>query len=86
MTCRRSARALAAEGIDSRRYYYPPIHRQKAYAGTTGHGDLRVTDELAARVISPPLWTAMTEHDVLALAEIFVSLYEYATQVRDAMR
>ena len=25
-------RALDAEGIDSRRYYFPPIHRQKAYA------------------------------------------------------
>ncbi len=24
--------ALKAEGIDSRRYYAPPIHRQRAYA------------------------------------------------------
>ena len=78
--------ALAAEGIDSRRYFYPPIHRQKAYAGTTGHGALPVTDELSSRVISPPLWTAMTENDVRTLAALFVSLHESATQVRDALQ
>jgi dTDP-4-amino-4,6-dideoxygalactose transaminase len=78
--------ALAAEKIDSRRYFYPPIHRQKAYTSTTGHGRLTVTDDLATRVISPPLWTAMTESDTRTLGSLFVSLYENASRVREVLR
>jgi dTDP-4-amino-4,6-dideoxygalactose transaminase len=77
--------ALAAEGIDSRRYFYPPIHRQKAYAGTTGHGDLSVTEDLCQRVITPPLWSAMTTSDVGRLADLVVSLHEHAPQIRATM-
>jgi dTDP-4-amino-4,6-dideoxygalactose transaminase len=77
--------ALAAEGIDSRRYFFPPIHRQKAYAATSGHGPLDVTDDLAQRVISPPLWSAMTAHMVTRLAEVVVMLHENAAEVRAAM-
>ena len=77
--------ALAAEGIDSRRYFYPPIHRQKAYVGSTGHGDLSVTEDLCQRVITPPLWSAMTTSDVGRLADLVVSLHEHAPQVRATM-
>jgi dTDP-4-amino-4,6-dideoxygalactose transaminase len=77
--------ALAAEGIDSRRYFYPPIHRQKAYAGTSGHGSLCVTDDLSQRVVTPPLWSSMTLHDVERLAQIVTTLHEKATNVRGAM-
>jgi dTDP-4-amino-4,6-dideoxygalactose transaminase len=77
--------ALAAEGIDSRRYFYPPIHRQKAYAGTTGHGDLDVTEDLSQRVITPPLWSAMTVDDVEKLAAIVTGLHENAPAVRAAL-
>ena len=33
ISARELAAALRAEGIDSRHYYDPPIHRQQAYAG-----------------------------------------------------
>jgi dTDP-4-amino-4,6-dideoxygalactose transaminase len=74
--------ALAAEGIDSRRYFHPPIHRQKAYSDTTGHGDLSVTEDICQRVITPPLWSAMSVGVVARLAEIFAALHERAPQVR----
>jgi dTDP-4-amino-4,6-dideoxygalactose transaminase len=74
--------ALATEGIDSRRYFYPPIHRQKAYAGTTGHGDLSVTEDLCQRVITPPLWSAMTTSDVGRLADLVAALHQYSAQIR----
>jgi dTDP-4-amino-4,6-dideoxygalactose transaminase len=74
--------ALAAEGIDSRRYFYPPIHRQKAYSDTTGHGDLTVTDDLCQRVITPPLWSSMSPGDAERLARVVTSLHEAASEVK----
>ncbi len=56
------AAALAAEGVQTRRYYSPPVHRQRAYrtAGPS-NGALPVTDAAAARVLTLPLWTGMDD-------------------------
>jgi dTDP-4-amino-4,6-dideoxygalactose transaminase len=56
------ATALAAEGVQTRRYYSPPVHRQRAYrtAGPS-NGALPVTDDAAARVLTLPLWTGMDD-------------------------
>lgn len=74
--------ALSAEGIDSRRYFFPPIHRQKAYADLPADLDLSVTEDVCTRVITPPLWSAMTTADVERLAALVTRLHEHAAQVR----
>ena len=56
--------ALKAEGIDSRRYFYPPIHRQAAYRSLPLSRELPVTDLLSAKVLTPPLYSHMSEGDV----------------------
>jgi dTDP-4-amino-4,6-dideoxygalactose transaminase len=76
--------AFAAEGIDSRRYFYPPIHRQKAYVQSPAEWDLPVTDDLSQRVITPPLWSSMTEVDVTALADLVTRLHEHAPAIRSS--
>jgi dTDP-4-amino-4,6-dideoxygalactose transaminase len=59
------ARALAAEGIQTRRYYSPPVHRQRAYRSLApANGPLPVTDLVATRVLTLPLWTGMTDQQV----------------------
>lgn len=73
--------ALQAEGIDSRRYFYPPIHRQKAYADSASSLDLPVTDDLSQRVITPPLWSAMSDAEVERLADLVVRLHEHAGRI-----
>lgn len=60
-------RALAAEGIDSRHYYAPPIHRQRAYRDLPPR-NLPVTERLARSVISPPLWSHMSTEQVRGVA------------------
>lgn len=48
--------ALDARGIDTRAYYDPPCHRQRAYAAAhAGLAALEVTDRLAARSLSLPI-------------------------------
>ena len=39
----RLARALAAEGVDTRRYFHPPVHRQRAYRSLRTGAELPVT-------------------------------------------
>ena len=58
-------RALKAEGVDSRRYYHPPIHQQQAYAHLPLDRELPVTDGLADRLLTPPLYSHMTVEQVL---------------------
>ncbi|PZS25545.1 MAG: DegT/DnrJ/EryC1/StrS family aminotransferase [Pseudonocardiales bacterium] len=78
-------RALAAEQIDSRRYYYPPVHRQQAYAHLPQHRKLPVTDEIADRVLTPPLYSHMTHAQIRAVADAVVAIHKHAPAVRDAL-
>ena len=65
------ARALEAEGIQTKRYYAPPVHTMQAYrsqAGKNGHA-LPVTDEVAQHVLTLPLWSSMEGPELLRVAE-----------------
>jgi dTDP-4-amino-4,6-dideoxygalactose transaminase len=63
--------ALADEGVETRRYYSPPVHQQRAYAGVPSDVDLRVTTWASDRVLSLPLWVGMTDHDVEGVGQAF---------------
>ena len=59
------AASLAARGIETRRYYSPPVHRMRAYAYLNGQvADLPYTDRAADRALTPPLWAGMGERVV----------------------
>jgi dTDP-4-amino-4,6-dideoxygalactose transaminase len=80
-------RALAAEGIDSRRYYAPPIHQQAAYADRwPARRPLPVTDRLSASVLSPPLWSHSTAEQVTLVATAIARLHHHADEVAAALR
>ena len=80
------AAALRADGVDTRRYYFPPIHLQKAYAGLWPHRrDLPVTEDLAGRVLTLPLWSHMTGEQVETLAGAVVRIQAHAEPVRRAL-
>ncbi len=80
------ARALKAEGIDTRRYYHPPIHLQKAYAGRwPQRRELPVTEELATRVLTVPLWSHMTPDQIDRVAQALARVHSHAEAVRKAL-
>jgi dTDP-4-amino-4,6-dideoxygalactose transaminase len=58
------ARALGAEGIETRRYYAPPVHSMRAYRHLNANGHLPVTEWAARRVLTLPLWSDMSEEKV----------------------
>ncbi|HEX5938368.1 MAG TPA: DegT/DnrJ/EryC1/StrS family aminotransferase [Actinomycetota bacterium] len=66
----RLADALSAEGIETRRYYEPPVHVMRAYEGRGRRaGDLPVTAWAAARALCLPLWDGMTSLQVQQVGE-----------------
>lgn len=77
--------ALRREGIDSRRYYHPPVHRQRCYAGEPPRRPLPVTDAAAARVLTLPLWSHMRDEQIDRLAETMMVLHAYAEAVARAL-
>lgn len=80
------ARALEAEGVDSRRYYHPPIHMQEAYTGRWLHRrELPVTEELSRRVLTLPLWSQMTGQQVAGVAAAVTRIQAAAASVRLAL-
>jgi dTDP-4-amino-4,6-dideoxygalactose transaminase len=82
LTVAQLAAALRAEGIDTRRYYYPPIHRQKAYVGIARNRSLPETELLTNQVLTVPLWSHMTGPTVRAVADVLIALHEHAASIR----
>lgn len=63
-------RSLAAEGIETRRYYDPPLHCQRLYRRF--HDPVReplaVTEAIRSRVVSLPLHAGLAPHDAERIA------------------
>jgi dTDP-4-amino-4,6-dideoxygalactose transaminase len=77
--------ALRTDGIDSRRYYHPPIHQQTAYAERwPTPRALPVTDDLAGSVLSPPLWSHMADETIDRVASAFVALHDHSDEITAA--
>jgi len=77
------ARALAAENIDTRKYYDPPAHRQTAYRQfSPPEGRLEVTQWLAASSLSLPLWSHMTDETALEICRACQRIHESAVEIR----
>jgi dTDP-4-amino-4,6-dideoxygalactose transaminase len=76
-------RALDAEGIDTRCYFSPPVHRQQSYASLAPRV-LPVTDSIAARVVSLPIYEALSDADIDRVAEVIRALNQHADDVRAA--
>lgn len=69
--------ALAAEGVETRRYYAPPIHRMRAYRGVANGAELPVTDTAAAAALALPLWPDMDDSHIDAIAHAIARIRAY---------
>jgi len=72
---------LAAVGIETRRYYSPPVHRTEAYRALPSP-PLPVTDAAAARVLTLPMWSEMSEEQVRAVAGAVARICRYVKNGR----
>jgi dTDP-4-amino-4,6-dideoxygalactose transaminase len=57
---------MKAQGIQTS-IHYPPVHSFTAYADDQGKNPLPITDELAAREVTLPLYPTLTDDDVVTV-------------------
>ena len=72
------ARALKADGVDTRLYFYPPVHRQTSYVHIPS--DLPTTDQAASEVLSLPIYP-LTDAAVDAVVEALASIQACAAEL-----
>jgi dTDP-4-amino-4,6-dideoxygalactose transaminase len=77
------ASVLRSEGIGTRNYFDPPVHRQTAYGRYTT--DLPVTDSVAARVVSLPIYPMLADETVDAIVAVIARVHDRAPDVRAAV-
>jgi dTDP-4-amino-4,6-dideoxygalactose transaminase len=68
---------LAKRGIESRRYFSPPLHRQRAFAHLwdAGAGEFPGTDRLVRRILCLPMWSDMPDSAVGEVAQALRELH-----------
>jgi dTDP-4-amino-4,6-dideoxygalactose transaminase len=75
--------ALAAERIDTRKYFCPPVHLQQAYV-TSDPVKLPVTERVAAEVVSLPMWPDLPLETVDLVVDVVAALQRRAEEVAAA--
>jgi len=74
--------ALRADGIDTRRYFWPPVHLHRAYRQRFPTR-LPITEAAAGSVISLPVWPAMELSTVDTVIEVLGDLHDHAEEIRE---
>ena len=76
--------ALAEEGIDTRRYYYPPLHLQRvnSHLRPRYEGKLPHTERVADGSLTLPMFSHMTEEQVNGVCDAIERLHEHSGPVQ----
>lgn len=61
---------LHRENIGARKYFSPPVHRQKLYSALWDGRPLPVTDLISNGVVSLPIYSSLTEESVEKVCEV----------------
>lgn len=78
--------ALELENVDTRKYYWPPVHQQTAYAHFADQDKaLPNTDMLAERSLSLPMWSGMDRETVAGIAGAVKRIHDSAVEIKRAL-
>lgn len=82
------ALALEAEGIPSRKYFYPPAHRQPAFAGRQNNIEdaLPVTERISRNILCLPIFSHMEEEAVEKIAAAFERIRQQTGEIAGKLR
>lgn len=76
------ASALAAEGVPTRKYYWPAAHLQDAYVGHIPvSGDLSVTERISANILSLPVFSHMDIVDVERICQAVIRIQSHSVDL-----
>jgi len=72
------ASRLAAEGIETRRWYYPPLNLHPAFADAGVAGNLEATTSISERLLGLPFHLDMDSADIGRVAETLARILDHA--------
>ncbi|HUJ32984.1 MAG TPA: DegT/DnrJ/EryC1/StrS family aminotransferase [Candidatus Acidoferrum sp.] len=77
--------ALEKENIGVRRYFWPPVHRQKLYREVWDGRPLPVTEHISDRVLSLPIYSSLRDADVDKVCDAICRAADFARRKKAAM-
>jgi len=79
------ASLLEKENIVTRKYFYPPVHMQEAYRLCNRDG-LEITERLSTRVLSLPIYSALTDKAIEKICYAFDRILKYKDEIKGIRR
>lgn len=76
------AELLHRENIGTRKYFSPPVHRQKLYLAMWDRRPLPVTDLISDGVVSLPIYSSLTDESVDKVCEVIQRAGELSKSAR----
>lgn len=73
--------ALKKENIDTRKYFYPPVHVQKVFRAYNGKG-LAVTEKISSRVLSLPIYSLLTVKEIEGICYAFERIMKHKSKIK----
>lgn len=80
-----AAMALEKENIITKKYFYPPVHMQKAYKAWPGCG-LEMTEKLSSSVLSLPIYCSLTHETIEKICMAFARILEHRDEVKERLK
>lgn len=71
---------LREENIEARRYFWPPVHRQKLYRAAWDSQPLPVTERISNSVLNLPIYSSLRDEEVDAVCHAILRAAEIARQ------
>lgn len=72
--------ALCAEGIPTRRYFFPVVHKMKAYKEFNAT-ILPVSENIAANILCLPIYPLLPLNDIAAISSAIVKIQRHAHRI-----
>ena len=70
--------ALEKENIQVRRYFYPPVHRQKLYRQIWDKRPLPVTESISESILNLPIYSTLSDENVKKICDAILRCHEFA--------
>jgi dTDP-4-amino-4,6-dideoxygalactose transaminase len=85
MTRDELAEGLLAENIETKKYFYPPMHMQKLYKSfhDAGRNDLKATEEVTGGILSLPIYESLSDSTIETVSRAIHRLAQAAATRRE---
>ena len=80
-------RALETENIMTKKYFYPPVHRQTIYSAIyeSQKKQLNNTDSISNRVVSLPIYSRLLDEEVNKICNAIERIKQFSSEIKETI-